>query len=48
VRISSKPEFDELLESYLIWRRQFLDESGELKPPFSRRHSWLLSCNSLA
>jgi nifR3 family TIM-barrel protein len=34
VRISSKAEFYEVLESYQRWRSQFVDESGDLKPRF--------------
>ena len=34
VQLSSRAEFREILESYLGWRRQFLDEQGELKPHF--------------
>jgi nifR3 family TIM-barrel protein len=34
VQISSKAEFEQVLENYRIWRRQFLDETGELKPRF--------------
>lgn len=34
VQISSKAEFHHVLESYLRWRRQFVDENGELKPRF--------------
>ncbi len=34
VRISSKAEFHDVLENYLRWRQQFLDESGELKAKF--------------
>ena len=34
VRISSRGEFHGVLERYLSWRRQFLDETGELKPKF--------------
>src|SRR5437764_1179400 len=30
VRISSKDEFHDVLESYLRWRQQFLDDTGEL------------------
>src|SRR5438874_554456 len=30
VQISTKTEFQEVLENYLRWRRQFLDENGEL------------------
>src|SRR5438874_4779524 len=34
VQISSRAQFHEVLENYLRWRRQFLDETGELKPKF--------------
>jgi tRNA-dihydrouridine synthase B len=34
VLVSSKAEFQDILESYLRWREQFLDESGELKPQY--------------
>jgi nifR3 family TIM-barrel protein len=34
VRISTRTEFHEVLENYLRWRLQFLDETGELKPKF--------------
>jgi tRNA-dihydrouridine synthase B len=34
VRLSSKAEFLEILESYLLWRGQFLDGTGELKPQY--------------
>ena len=34
VQISSRAEFADVLENYLRWRRQFLDESGELKAKF--------------
>jgi tRNA-dihydrouridine synthase B len=34
VRISSRAEFQRVLENYLRWREQFLDERGELKPKF--------------
>jgi tRNA-dihydrouridine synthase B len=34
VRMSSKAEFCEILHSYLLWRRQFLDGTGELKPQY--------------
>jgi tRNA-dihydrouridine synthase B len=34
VRISSKAEFEEVWHGYLGWRRQFMDENGELKPKF--------------
>ncbi|MBI3414592.1 MAG: tRNA dihydrouridine synthase DusB [Verrucomicrobia bacterium] len=31
VRLSSKAEFREILENYLHWRKQFLDDAGQLK-----------------
>jgi hypothetical protein len=31
VQLSNKAEFYAILESYLAWRKQFLDETGELK-----------------
>jgi nifR3 family TIM-barrel protein len=34
VTISSRAEFHDVLEKYRRWRRQFLDEDGELKPRF--------------
>jgi nifR3 family TIM-barrel protein len=34
VLISSRAEFEEILEHYRGWRAQFLDENGELKPRF--------------
>jgi nifR3 family TIM-barrel protein len=34
VRISTRAEFDDVLENYIRWRRQFLDETGELQPRF--------------
>ena len=34
VRISTRAQFHDVLENYLRWRRQFLDESGELKAKF--------------
>jgi nifR3 family TIM-barrel protein len=34
VLVSSRAEFYEILESYRRWRRQFLDEAGELQPRF--------------
>jgi nifR3 family TIM-barrel protein len=34
VRLSSRAEFLEILDHYRGWRRQFLDEHGELKPRF--------------
>jgi len=34
VRISTRQEFHAVLENYLRWRQQFLDENGELKQKF--------------
>src|SRR5881296_20698 len=34
VQMSSKTEFEKVLASYVIWRQQFLDEEGFLKPRF--------------
>jgi hypothetical protein len=34
VKLSSIVEFEEILEQYRIWRRQFLDETGQLKPNY--------------
>ncbi len=34
VLISSRAEFHQVLDYYRKWRRQFLDENGELKPRF--------------
>ena len=34
VQISTRAQFQDVLENYLLWRRQFLDENGELKPKF--------------
>jgi hypothetical protein len=34
VLLSSRAEFDRILEQYRAWRVQFLDEHGELKPRF--------------
>ena len=34
VRISTREEFNGILEDYIRWRRQFLDERGELLPRF--------------
>jgi len=34
VLMASKAEFHEILENYLRWREQFLDERGELKPQY--------------
>jgi tRNA-dihydrouridine synthase len=35
VQVSSKAEFQNVLESYLRWRQQFLDENGDLKARFA-------------
>ncbi len=34
VQVSSKAEFEQVLTDYEAWRRQFLDERGELRPRF--------------
>jgi hypothetical protein len=34
VQVHTKAQFDEILENYIRWRRQFLDENGELQPRF--------------
>src|SRR5437764_4187723 len=34
VRLSSKAEFDVLLDDYLRWRQQFLDDQGQLRPNY--------------
>ena len=34
VQISTRAEFHEVLENYIRWRQQFLDENGELLPRF--------------
>ena len=34
VSVSTKAEFHDILENYLRWRQQFLDENGELKPNY--------------
>ncbi|MBI3852227.1 MAG: tRNA-dihydrouridine synthase [Verrucomicrobia bacterium] len=34
VQVSTKAEFHGLLENYLRWRQQFLDDNGELKPNY--------------
>jgi tRNA-dihydrouridine synthase B len=36
VQISTRAEFHEVLENYIRWRRQFLDEHGELFPRFQQ------------
>jgi tRNA-dihydrouridine synthase len=34
VQISTRAEFRDVLENYIRWRRQFLDDNGELQPRF--------------
>jgi tRNA-dihydrouridine synthase len=34
VRVSTRAEFHDVLENYIRWRQQFLDETGELQPRF--------------
>jgi len=34
VRIATRQQFNDVLENYLRWRQQFLDENGELKHKF--------------
>jgi tRNA-dihydrouridine synthase B len=34
VQVSTRAEFHSVLENYIRWRRQFLDENGELLPRF--------------
>jgi tRNA-dihydrouridine synthase B len=34
VQISKRAEFHQVLENYIRWRRQFLDDNGELQPRF--------------
>ena len=34
VRIATRAEFHDVLDNYIRWRRQFLDETGELQPRF--------------
>ena len=36
VRVATRAEFLEILESYVRWRKQFLDERGELLPRFQQ------------
>jgi nifR3 family TIM-barrel protein len=35
VQVATKAQFDEILENYIRWRQQFLDERGELLPRFA-------------
>ncbi len=34
VKVSTRAQFLEILENYIRWRRQFLDDTGELQPRF--------------
>jgi tRNA-dihydrouridine synthase B len=34
VRVSTRTEFQAALEEFLRWRRQFLDEHGQLQPKY--------------
>ena len=34
VQVRTKSEFNDMLDNYIRWRQQFLDESGELLPRF--------------
>ena len=34
MQVSSRAEFHEVLQNYIRWREQFLDERGDLKPRF--------------
>jgi tRNA-dihydrouridine synthase B len=34
VQVATKNQFEEILENYIRWRRQFLDDGGELLPRF--------------
>ncbi|MGD0813487.1 MAG: tRNA dihydrouridine synthase DusB [Verrucomicrobiota bacterium] len=34
VKLSTVADFEKILENYCFWRRQFLDETGQLKPKF--------------
>jgi tRNA-dihydrouridine synthase len=36
VQVHTKAQFDEILENYIRWRQQFLDERGELLPRFQQ------------
>jgi nifR3 family TIM-barrel protein len=36
VRISTRADFHDVLENYIRWRRQFLDDHGELLPRFQQ------------
>ena len=34
VLVATRAEFHEILENYIKWRLQFLDENGQLKPTY--------------
>ena len=34
VRLQSRRQFDDILDHYLVWRKQFLDDSGALLPKY--------------
>ena len=34
VKVSTRAQFHEILENYIGWRKQFLDDTGELQPRF--------------
>jgi hypothetical protein len=34
VQVRTQAEFNDMLDNYINWRRQFLDEAGELLPRF--------------
>jgi nifR3 family TIM-barrel protein len=36
VQVATKAQFEEILKNYIHWRRQFLDENGELLPRFQQ------------
>ena len=36
VQLQTQAQFEEILENYIRWRRQFLDEQGELLPRFQQ------------
>ncbi len=37
VKLKSRPEFDEIIEAYRMWRRQFLDGDAQLLPHYAPR-----------
>jgi hypothetical protein len=34
VQVHTRKQFNEILENYIRWRRQFLDDHGELQPRY--------------